>query len=250
MTLWLPVSLGVAVLAAAADETVNLLDNPGFELVDDQGHARYWSPPGGWTPGWSQMETRDVHAGRYAFRWRWRDLSAGKSVCNFLSTVRPKMELPAPWNAGVNDTYMPCWPGVTYTISLWAKGRGEVQPFVCTSEYGLQRGTDVLAARPVTDQWQPYQWTFTTPPDLVADGAFLLLALRGREGDHMLLDDVAFACPRRDYQAHQPAKTLNATLRVRLPAGRISLHVGRTRDTRPSVASMLGTDPATADRTE
>ena len=231
-----------------ADKQVNLLDNPGFEEVDEKGHALYWSPPGGWKKGFCEMETKDVHSGERAFSWKWRDLTGGKTVCNFFTTARPKMELPAPWNGGINDAYMPLWPGVTYTVSLWANGRGEIQPFFSTAEYGLQRGTKVLKAKAATPHWQQYIWTYTTPPDLIGTSAFLNLALRGREGDHLLIDDVALSCSEKDYITPQVPKALKASLKVKLLKGKVALTLSRTEDSRPSIRTMLGTDPETAAR--
>ena len=231
-----------------ADEQVNLLDNPGFEELDEKGHALFWSPPGGWKEGFCEMVTEDVHGGKRAFSWKWRDLGRGITVINALSARRPKTLTPAPWNAGVRESYMPLWPGVTYTVSAWAKGMGEIQPFVCAAEYGLQRGTKVLKAKAVSNEWEQYTWTYTTPTDLVGNCVFVIFALRGKEGDHMSLDDLAFSCSREDHEAHQRPASMDATLKVHLPGGTVALTVGYTKDDRASVATMLGNDPETTDQ--
>ena len=188
--------VGLALCAtASAREMVNIVKNPGFE----DGMPAPWSPTSGDYK--VQRGPEEAHSGHYFAVFSSRKYSKGgySSLNNMLKV----------------------YPGVTYDVGVWGKGRGSVDLWVVQytqqgkfSSTDFGRGQDVDGVGKtslLTGNWQHYQRTWTAPEGIYGAGFFL----RVSAGAVASFDDAHFSYDRDTFTPPE-AETLEVTTEVKV----------------------------------
>ena len=123
--------MAAAVHAAPAEQSGNLLQNPGFEQPYSGGAAGNWQK---WNMTTAKTDTECLVAYHVLPKWNVetasgfvRDGAASQYVGNNWDT----------WAGGVYQT-VPATPGTTYRFSFFGRGRGTSEPSPAPSESSLQ----------------------------------------------------------------------------------------------------------------
>ncbi len=157
-----------------ADVRQQLLADGGFELISDAASLLRWERQSG-----HLMSSTDPRHGTRSLGLK---VSAGSSEARVFSTPR-----------------RPLKPGLTYRLSVWAKGRGTLG--INVYQYGETNplGTDFLRDQPtltLTDEWQELRCDYR-PRDRLLKTASMALLLSG-EGAQALIDDASFVFTESD----------------------------------------------------
>ena len=151
-----------------ADARQQLLADGGFELISDAANLLRWERQSG-----HLMSSTDPRHGTRSLGLK---VSAGSSEARVFSTPR-----------------RPLKPGLTYRLSVWAKGRGTLG--INVYQYGEMNslGNDFLRGQPaltLTDEWQEVRCDYK-PRDSLLKTASMALVLGGEKAQARI-DDASF----------------------------------------------------------
>jgi len=151
-----------------AEVRQQLLADGGFELISDAANLRRWERQSG-----HLMSSTESRHGSRSLGLK---VSAGGSEARVVSTPRRQLK-----------------PGLTYRLSVWAKGRGTLG--INVYQYGETNplGTDFLRDQPtltLTGEWQELRCDYK-PSESVLKTASMALVLGGHQAE-ALIDDASF----------------------------------------------------------
>jgi hypothetical protein len=151
-----------------ADARHQLLADGGFDRISDAANLLRWERQSG-----HLMSSTDARHGARSLQLK---VSAGSSEARIFSTPR-----------------RPIKPGLTYRLSVWAKGRGTLG--INVYQYGEMNplGTDFLREQPtltLTDEWQELRCDYR-PNESLLKTASMALVLGGDQAQ-ALIDDAFF----------------------------------------------------------
>ena len=196
LLLCLTAAVGLALCAtASAGDMVNIVKNPGFE--------------DGMPEPWYVYSTGDYKLVRDA-----TSAKSGQFYASFAGRKHAKGGY-----CGLNNN-LKVYPGVTYDVGVWAKGRGSVDLWVIQySQQGKFSGTDfgkgqdvdgVGKSSPLTDNWQHYRRTWTAPEGIYG----VALCMRIGENAVVSFDDAYFSYDREKFTPPE-AETLEVISAVK-----------------------------------
>lgn len=140
------------VLSAATQDNINLLPNPGFEVVTN-GWADGWMKRGEAEAGSITMDSETRHSGKYSVH------------ISINTNAAPKV----PRELGISQALEPvCKPERTFTCSVWAKKKN-IQGRAILSVY--EYPAPIHSSRTkmnLTTNWTRFALTFTTRVDVAA----------------------------------------------------------------------------------
>ena len=151
-----------------ADVRQQLLADGGFERISDAANLLRWERQSG-----HLMSSTDARHGTRSLQLK---VNAGSGEARIFSTPR-----------------RPLKPGITYRLSIWAKGRGTLG--INVYQYGEMNpvGTDFLRDQPtltLTDDWQELRCVYK-PDNRLLKSASMALVLYG-ERSEVQIDDASF----------------------------------------------------------
>ena len=151
-------------MSVRAKDMVNILKNPGFE----QGMPEPWGV---------------YHTGDYKVI---HDAGGARSG-EYYASFAWRKQAPNQYNA-LYQSVLKVHPGVTYEVSIWAKGTGQMSLWIVKySEQGQFQGTDFGEGYKLTGEWQQFSRTWTASPGI--HGANLSIRLGSGVAHY---DDVSF----------------------------------------------------------
>ena len=195
----LAVVLGLVLCASAsARDMVNLVKNPGFE--DGMPEPWYVYHSGDYK---LVRDANEAHSGQFFATFAWRPHPKG----GYSALCTPTMKV---------------YPGITYELGLWAKGRGGVNLWIIqTSKSGKFMGTDFgKKTWSLTGAWQHFKRSWTAPEGIYGASLFL----RVGDGTVASFDDVSFSYDREAFTPPE-AETIEVTAQLEARAAVYKLYL-------------------------
>ena len=195
---WIVIGAFAVCPVAFGRDMVNLVKNPGF----DSGFPEPWYV---YHRGDYKLvqDSKEARSGQFFATFAWRTHPKG----GYCALCTPKMKV---------------YPGVTYELGLWAKGRGGVNLWVIqTSKSGKFMGTDFgeKTWNP-TGAWQHFKRTWKAPEGIA--GAHLFVRIE--EGTVASLDDVSFSYDRDKFTPPE-AETIEVRPQVKASNADLKLYL-------------------------
>ena len=201
LSLIVVVLLGLSLcFSASAKDMVNLVENGDFES--------------GMPEPWGVYLT-----GVYSVVHNARGAHSGEYYATF--AVRPTVK---GGYCALHSPTFPVYPGVTYEIGVWAKGKVGGISIWCSelSQSGQVIGNNFGPSQPAfTGEWQHFTRTFTPPAGCLRSQLFIVL--RG-EGAVVSYDDISFSYDRDKFTPPE-AETLTVTPQVKATDAEVKVYL-------------------------